>query len=409
MRYPDFIDNDTYFKLDRSASQHDQLTAMTHNLKLVHNLTTRHYDDFNELINGYLRAGIEIFQMQTGIVSHITDDKQYILKDVVTPLTDILHKGDVFELEGTYCREVAKSGHTLGFPHVGEIEELKGHPVYVNLKLESYISAPIYVRETLYGTLNFTSTQPREFGFSEMEHDLISMLANAIGNFILLQEKEHSLLAVNNRLKEMVGHVAHDLRNPVGAAKLLAEMAIKYDFSGEKLRQALEGIHTAADSSLELINTMLQAAALGTGKITLETAPFQLKKLVEQSIEENTILAQQQNIALNVQVPHDITIDGDEARLRQVINNLLINALKYAPADSEVIIGCSTDNKSSATVSITNSINGASTKALDNTVYQSIGFGLDIVSSILELHGSELAVNTTPQSYTVTFTLPLHG
>ncbi|MDX1296337.1 MAG: histidine kinase, partial [Sulfurimonadaceae bacterium] len=152
MQYPDFVDNDTYFRLDRSTSEHEQLTAMTNNLKKVHNLTTRHYDDFEELIAAYLRAGIDIFQMQTGIVSHINEEKQYIIKDVVTPLVEILHKNDVFELDGTYCREVAKSGRTLGFPHVGEMEALNSHPVYQNLKLESYISAPIYVRDTLYGT-----------------------------------------------------------------------------------------------------------------------------------------------------------------------------------------------------------------------------------------------------------------
>ena len=120
--------------------------------------------------------------MQTGIVSHITDDKDYIIKDVISPL-DVIHPDDVYPLEGTYCREVYKSHKTLGFPHVGEMHELKEHPVYVNLRLEAYISAPIYVHDTIYGTLNFTSTEPRTYGFSEHEHDLISMMAQSIGNF----------------------------------------------------------------------------------------------------------------------------------------------------------------------------------------------------------------------------------
>lgn len=407
MNYPDFVDNDTYFKLDRSASEHDQLTAMTNNLKLVHNLTTRHYDNFDELIAAFLQAGIRIFQMQTGIVSHITEEKQYIVKDVVTPLVEILHKGDVFELEGTYCREVAKTGRTLGFPHVGEMEELKGHPVYQNLKLESYISAPIYVHGTLYGTLNFTSTQPRRFGFSEMEHDLISMLANSIGNFILLQEKEQSLLTLNNRLKEMAGYVAHDLRNPIGSIITAAEMITLFNLKGEKLEKAVDAISQSANNALELINTILNATALGTGKITLDVSPFLLTDIVTQSIANHELLAQQRQITITSAIPDGLSISGDKARLLQVFNNLLGNAVKYAQNDTAITLTGTLQENKQVLVEVSNTIASTPDRSLDDTLYQSVGFGLDIVQEILQLHGSEMVVNSDEKHYSVSFLLPL--
>ncbi len=407
MIYPGFVDNDTFFRLDRSSSEHEQLTAMTNNLKTVHNLTTQHFEDFNGLIAAYLRAGVEIFQMQTGIVSHITDDKKYVIKDVVTPLIDILHKDDVFELEGTYCREVAKTGRTLGFPHVGKMEGMKTHPVYENLKLESYISAPIYVRSKLYGTLNFTSTEPREFGFSEMEHDLISMLANAIGNFILLQEKEQSLLMLNNRLKEMVGYVAHDLRNPIGNILTTTEMIMTFGLEGKRRDKAIHNAHRAAENALELINSILDAAALGTGKITLSVAPFKLSELVQEVLSEHTVLAQQRQISWKIDIPATLTIAGDASRLRQVFNNLLINALKYAPAQSSVTIKAEPSEEANAVVTIANQVASDDATALDGSLYRSVGFGLDIVGDILKLHGSDMDIESTPDAYRVGFCLPL--
>ncbi|MCW8988624.1 MAG: GAF domain-containing protein, partial [Gammaproteobacteria bacterium] len=204
MKYPEFIKSKIFYSLDKSKSETEQLAGLSENLKTLHQLSSRHFDSFEDLIASYLKAGIDIFQMETGIVSEIINDKDYIIKDVISPL-DVLEAGSKFELEGTYCREVHKTKKVIGLPHVGEIEEMKGHPVYQNLKLEAYISAPIFVHDVLFGTLNFTSLAPRENGFSEHEHDLISLMANAIGNFILLQNKENSLLQLNERLKKLVG------------------------------------------------------------------------------------------------------------------------------------------------------------------------------------------------------------
>lgn len=192
MQYPAFIENEEYFQLDDSKSYHEQLIALTNNIKRLHQLSIMQFDSFEILMQSYLKSGIEIFQMSTGIVSNIVDGKDYIVKDIVSNIKAI-RTGDVFELEGTYCKEVVKSKKILGFPHVGTMKEFQSHPAYVNLKLESYLSAPIFVRDVLYGTLNFSSTTPRQNGFSEHEHDLISMMADSIGNYILLKQKRRAL------------------------------------------------------------------------------------------------------------------------------------------------------------------------------------------------------------------------
>jgi len=404
MIYPDFIKNETFYALNHSKSREEQLVWLTENIKKIHALTTKNFENFEMLIAEYLKYGIEIFHMQTGIVSNITDKKEYIIKDVVTNL-DVIHPGDIFELEGTYCREVYKTHHTLGFPKVGNLPELKSHPVYVNLKLEAYISAPIFVRDKMYGTLNFTSLIEREYGFSEYEHDLISMMAQSIGNFILLQEKENHLKHLNFRMKELVGHVAHDLRNPIGAIQGLSQMMTTGARSQEQIVKMATAIKDESTRSLELINSILIEAALGTGKVVMNKDNFNIVQLLDDVLNSFKILKDERNIIINLHIPSKLKTFGDAKRIRQILDNLILNALKYSQQNSKIEISLIPKNNK-----IECKIINKKTKQnviLDKTLYKSVGYGMDIIEEILKQHDTQLQIYENIEIYQVTFELPL--
>ena len=400
MEYPKFIDNSSFYHMDRSRSDLEQLIAISENLKAVHLLTAKHYEDFEQLIAEYLKSGIEIFQMQTGIVSHISEDKVYTVKDVISNL-DVINPGDEYELEGTYCREVYATRKTIGFPCIGEIKELKDHPVYVNLKLESYLSAPIFVNNKIYGTLNFTSLVPRKHGFSEHENDLVSIMAQSIGNFILLQEKEEKLKKANLRMQELIGYVAHDLRNPIGGINSLSRMALSKNLSEEKRNSFFELIEEESSRSLELVNTILEQAALGTGKIVLDKSEFNVSEFIDTTLQTLALLIKEKRLTITKHIDDDLEMYADKARISQVFRNLLINAFKYCSIESEVIINCT---RSDALVhcSILNTI-ANDVNSLDSNIYKSIGYGLDIVDDILKLHNTQLVSDQNQQSYHVSF------
>lgn len=383
-----------------------QLIGMTENLKKIQKLSTQHYDSFDDLIASYLSAGIEIFQMETGIVSHITEDKHYIVKDVITPL-DVIGPGAIFELQDTYCREVYKTKRVIGLPHVGKIKEMQGHPVYQNLKLEAYISAPIFVNHQLYGTFNFTSVTPRAYGFSEHEMDLISLMANAIGNFILLQEKEQSLIQVNERLKELVGHVSHDLRNPLGMISNLAMLLNKRtDMLEERRDEFLGYIKTNADRCLELVNTILDIAALGSGKITLVKTTFNLVNIIEESIRSFELLALERSILFDIHISEGLNLNADEARLLQAFNNLIGNAAKYASEQSTIHLNAEKVGKH-IIIEIRNDID-EQRMSPEPTKYssKSIGFGLEITKEVLACHQADLSITKEAGEFVVRIALP---
>ncbi|VUD66700.1 Signal-transduction histidine kinase senX3 [Thalassocella blandensis] len=402
--YPHFVDDVSFYQMDNDKSRLEQQEAMLKNLKSVFNIANQTYKDLQLIVRDCLRAGIEIFGMETGIVSRI-EGHDYTVMDVVSN-SDTIKKGDVFPLVGTYCHEVFQSGSVLGFPHVGALEFMLDHPVYVNLKLEAYLSSPIEVDGALYGTLNFTSSSEREFGFSEHERDLIRLMANAIGNFISLRERDDKLQAMNNQLKKFIGFVAHDLRNPLGAMQSMAKMGLRPNAPAERIPKLFERINVSATLALEFVHNILELAALGTGKIKPNIQLVKLNEILQATLHQIEDLCQSSENTVQIDVPDGLEVAVDKGMFIQIFANLLTNAIKYSPAGEGVLVK-SEEHAQGKMISVVNKID-VDVPEVDiySDIYRSFGFGLDIVSEILDAHHSSLNLSDSENIFTASFILP---
>ena len=126
------------------------LAIFSDRLKQIHRLAITKYQQIEDLLADYLQAGCQMFNLATGIVSKI-DGSHYRIMAVASPLN--LEVGHEFACEDTYCSEVINKMATVTFNHVGSMDSMKDHPVYLNLQLESFMGTPILVNGTLYGTL----------------------------------------------------------------------------------------------------------------------------------------------------------------------------------------------------------------------------------------------------------------
>ena len=406
MTYPEFLEDKQFIKMDSSIPENEQLRAMLSNLTRVHLLTANKFDSFDELIREYLTCGTCIFGMETGIVSKVDDTNIYHVLDIISPL-EALQKGQEFPLEDTYCREVVKTRTVLGFPQVGDLDYMNCHPVYQNLKLEAYLSSPIYVGDELFGTLNFTSVNIRKNGFSQNEHDLILLMANSIGNYILLRSKEERLVELNDKMRRFVGFVAHDLRNPIGGIIGLSRLANRNLNNETKLLKMLPKITETAETALELVNNILNNAALSTGKLSLEKESVDIDKVISKAKGAVSDFTSESNISIELELQPNIAVICDPRRIQQAIVNLLINAIKYSPKGTAVNITMAVD-ESYCRVTIKNEI--ALNNSVDSSIsgiYESIGFGIEIVDTILKVHNAELNIIQNDNSYTASFNLPL--
>ncbi|MEH6448434.1 MAG: GAF domain-containing sensor histidine kinase [Oleispira sp.] len=404
MQYPDFVDDKEFISMDSNVSENEQLRGMLDNLTRVHLLTAKKYNSFDELIHEYIQCGIEIFGLETGIVSHIDENEIYQVMDVISPV-EALVVGLQFPLADTYCTEVFKTQKVLGFPHVSNLDFMKCHPVYIQLKLEAYLSAPIYVEGKLYGTFNFTSIIPRINGFSQNEHNLIELMANSIGNFILLRSKEDKLLELNEKLKSFVGFVAHDLRSPIASIIGLSRLLETQLDNDVILKKMLPKITETAEETLELVGKILNTAALSTGKITLNKQNIALQKLMDEANKSVVDVATYCSVTLQWNINAGAQVFCDSKMMTQAMINLLVNAIKYSPAGGTVYISA-IESDSGNLISIDNLhvVSGKANTALPS-VYDSVGFGLEIVDTILKAHDAELEIINTDLKFNASFIL----
>ncbi len=157
-------------------------------LKEIHRLATSIYNNRDTLMEDYLNTGKKIFDMPIGIISQIENDEYTIL--AVSDDHASIKNGDVFVLGDTYCAEVYEKKTTVLHAHIGLIPRLCSHPVYVSMKLESYISTPLFVDGKIFGTINFSSPEIRTTGFHVHDKEIIEIMADDLGKIISLHQKE---------------------------------------------------------------------------------------------------------------------------------------------------------------------------------------------------------------------------
>ncbi len=390
-------------------------------LETLHDAITAGYESLPELCEAYLDAGCRIFRMQTGIISRI-EGERYTVVAVRTPIEG-LAAGAEFPLCDTYCREVVRAQRTLGFPQVGASKALAGHPVYESLGLEAYLSAPIYANGALYGTVNFTSTEARPDGFTQAERHMIDLIARAAGQFVeqlearaMIARKSGELEEANRRLREFVGIVAHDLRNPIGAMEGYGRALLRMGELDGKSALFAERLVRVASQSRQLVSDLLDISALQLGSVHVEPAPFAVDAVVDD------VLLTVEGAALDkgVRLVSEVAVaeaHGDAARIQQVLANLVHNAVKFTEGGGLVVVGAGPAEEGAVrlwvrdtgigldAVQLARLREGSPDRRRGTAGEGGTGFGLRLVREVLEAHGSDLQVDSDGAGTTFSFVL----
>ena len=179
---------------------YDQLNSFTHNLRELHRLKTTSYQQFEKQFADYLETGRRIFGMDTGVVSRVTKDI-YHVESIVSDWIGI-KAGMKFPCSWMYCSRVIEEKKTIYYNHAGEQPELGNRPDYMKITIESYIGAPIFVNDEIYGTLTFVKKTPRTQFFVKQDKEIIEMMAQGIGKLIQTKiielEREEALQELKN-------------------------------------------------------------------------------------------------------------------------------------------------------------------------------------------------------------------
>jgi signal transduction histidine kinase len=316
------------------------------------------------------------------------------------------------------------------------IEDTRTDPRWVapdiSSHVQSWLGIPMVARGEVIGALSIDFDQPHSFSPGELitAGAFAEQAAAAVQNARLYQSLERTheeLKKLEQQRAEYYSLVVHDMRSPLAVAIGFIEMLLDPS-EGEPLvesqRFMLRQTGEALDRVLGLVNDFLDYSKIEAGYLILETEPVALGALVDETIEEIRAMAAKKGVVILWKAPSpDPIVQGDEKRLRQVVENLVVNAIKYTDKGGAVEVRVGQEGREGR-VEVQDTGVGIppETQPLLFDAYHALtgsklkralrgtGLGLFIVKRIVEAHGGAVGLHSTGvpgEGSTFYFTLPL--
>jgi signal transduction histidine kinase len=226
------------------------------------------------------------------------------------------------------------------------------------------------------------------------------------------------------RHRDFVANAAHELRSPLAAVQSSVEVTLNSDRTVAEYKDLLCEVADQCEQLRVLVNQLLLLAETDAARFPVEKRPVRYDRLVEKSVDMFRGAAEEWGIQLGADLPAGITIYGDADRLRQVVNNLIDNSLKFTSRGGQVQITLRRDFlENQVVMEVTDTGIGISTTDLphvferfyrgdksrqrENSTYGN-GLGLSICQSIVTAHGGTIGVESTRgRGTTFTVRLPM--
>jgi signal transduction histidine kinase/DNA-binding response OmpR family regulator len=278
------------------------------------------------------------------------------------------------------------------------------------------LSIPLQARSRTFAAL----TMGRAQGYSASEIALATVLASraatALDNALLHEE----LQKADRQKVDFLSMLAHELRNPLAPISNAVQLLRLQTADDTKLQWSSDVIDRQVGQLVRLVDDLLDVSRITSGKIRLQRQTIDLTDAVNHAVEASQPLIQERNHRLSVVLPaRSVWIDGDKARIMQVITNLLNNAAKYTEDGGQIQVALRMEG-SSASVSVRDSGLGIPPDLLQSVfdlftqVDQSLdrssgglGIGLTLVRRLVEMHGGTVSAESPGVGRGSTFTVRL--
>jgi len=296
--------------------------------------------------------------------------------------------------------------------------------IYSRQKIESSIAIPIFLKDEFWGFVGFDEIRS-ERDWNEAEFSILRSFASALAAAIerkqieveLVQAKEVAESASRAK-SEFLANMSHELRTPMNGIIGFTDLVLTTDLQKTQ-RDYLQNVKKSAYGLLEIINDILDFSKIEAGKLIIDHTLFKLDELVEETIDILTVKAFEKKLEMLFRADKDLPSQflGDPVRIRQIMVNLLGNAIKFTK-EGEIFVSIQKqgdiywkDDKKYLNFIIEVKDTGIGiareklqkifesfTQADSSTTrkYGGTGLGLAISKSLAELMGGYLTVESEP-------------
>ena len=216
----------------------------------------------------------------------------------------------------------------------------------------------------------------------------------------------HAAAAASRAKDQFLATLSHELRTPLNAVTGYAQMLQKGTIPERDLARAFDVIGRNAEALTRLVNDVLDASRIATGKLRLELQPCDLGKVAEEAIAAILPASRGKSIIVTSEIEHGLVVNGDPDRLQQVLWNLLSNAVKFTPDGGSVRVTTGLEGRTARLIVEDTGI-GIAPESLPHVsrrfwqadpshmrLHGGLGLGLALAREFVELHGGRLDVSS---------------
>jgi PAS domain S-box-containing protein len=241
----------------------------------------------------------------------------------------------------------------------------------------------------------------------------------------IVLEENKKLVELNQMRKDIITRVSHELKTPLTSMFGASQILLKHldEELSDNVLKFVEIFHRGALRLKKLVENLIDASRIETGKLHLNLTDHDLVKIIRECVDEMSYLLDNRRLSIRVEYPEKIILKLDKIRLQQVITNIMSNAIKNTPLQGIIFININ-ENSDHVDIKIRDTGIGITEKEKGllfekfgkierygkdlGVDIEGSGLGLYISKEIIELHGGQILVESEGRNNGALFTVRLY-